>query len=146
MAYTAFFGYQQTFSWNGVPVTGLKSVELSGDAGPGVEQKDVTTSNNTGYTFLPDPWGAKGSKKVTLKVTCQDSHASYADATQTKFAFNDKQAVVWCMEPGTANANQWDHTAMELVARTTTITWTEPDAEVVLEFEGTILGTWSSPA
>ncbi len=144
MAQTEFVGLNQTFSWNAVPLEGIRKVTLVEDDGPSVEQLDVTTCTDSAYTFLADPLGAKGNPTVTLTVELQDSYMSFADNKQTKFAFNSKQAVVWCMEPATTKANQYDHAALELTSRTTEIFW-DQYAVCTLVFEGTVVGTWSSP-
>lgn len=145
MAQTEYTGLNQTFSWNSVALDGVRKVTLVETDGPAVEQLDVTTCTDSAYTFMADPLGAKGNPTVTLTVELQDSYASYADNKQTKFAFNSKQAVVWATEPATANANQYDHAALELTSRTTEIFW-EQYAVCTLVFEGTTTGTWSSPA
>lgn len=144
MAQTEFVGLNQTFSWNAVPLEGIRKVTLVEDDGPSVEQLDVTTCTDSAYTFLADPLGAKGNPTVTLTVELQDSYMSFADNKQTKFPFNSKQAVVWCMEPATTKANQYDHAALELTSRTTEIFW-DQYAVCTLVFEGTVVGTWSSP-
>lgn len=145
MAQTEFVGLNQTFSWNAVELEGVRKVTLVEEDGPSVEQLDVTTCTDSAYTYLADPLGSKGSPKVTMTVELQDSYASYADGKQTSFAFNSKQAVIWCMEPDTATANQYDHTALELTSRTTELYW-DQYAVCTLVFEGTVVGTWSSPA
>lgn len=145
MAQTEFVGLNQTFSWNAVALEGVRKVTLVEEDGPSVEQLDVTTCTDSAYTYLADPLGAKGNPKVTMTVELQDSYASYADSKQTDFAFNSKQAVIWAMEPDTATANQYDHTALELTSRTTEIYW-DQYAVCTLVFEGTIVGTWSDPA
>lgn len=144
MAQLEFTGLNQTFSWNGVSLEGVRKVTLVETDGPAVEQLDVTTCTDSAYTYLADPLGAKGNPTVTMTVELQDSYASYADSKQTAFAFNDKQAVVWCMEPATTKANQYDHAALELTSRTTEIFW-DQYAVCTLVFEGTVVGTWSSP-
>ena len=114
------------------------------DDGPSVEQLDVTTCTDSAYTFLADPLGAKGNPTVTMTVELLDAYDSYNLELQTKFPFNSKQAVVWCMEPATTKANQYDHAALELTSRTTEIFW-DQYAVCTLVFEGTVVGTWSSP-
>jgi hypothetical protein len=145
MAQLEFTGLNQTFSWNSVPLEGVRKVTLVEEGGPAVEQLDVTTCTDSAYTFIPDPLGAKGNPTVTMTVELQDSYASYADNKQTDFAFNDKQAVIWMQQPATGTANQYDHTALELTSRTTEIFW-DQYAVCTLVFEGTVVGTWSSPA
>lgn len=145
MAQTEFVGLNQTFSWNAKALSGIRKVTLIEEDGPAIEQLDVTTCTDSAYTYLADPLGAKGNPTVTMTVELLDAYNSYNLELQTKFAFNDKQAVVWCMEPGTATANQYDHTALELTSRTTEIFW-DQYAICTLVFEGTVVGTWSSPA
>lgn len=145
MAQTEYTGLNQTFTWNAVPLDGVRKVTLVEEDAASVEQLDVTTCTDSAYTFLADPLGAKGGVKVTLTVELQDSSASYADSKQTKFAFNDKKAATWCTQPGTTLSNQYDHAALELTSRTTEISWTDY-ATCTLVFEGTALGAWSDPA
>lgn len=145
MAQREFTGLQQTITWNAKALLGVRKVTLLENDGTTSEQLDVTTCTDATYTYMADPLGAKGAPAVTLTVELQDSTASYADALQTKFAFNEKKGATWCMEPGTAHANQYDHDALELISRTTEITWTEPYATCTLVFQGTTLGTWTSP-
>jgi hypothetical protein len=145
MAHTSYTGLNQTFSWNGVSLDGLRKVTLVEDDGASVEQLDTTNCTDSAYDFMADPLGAKGFPKVTMTVELQDSHASYADSKQTKFAFNSKQAVIWATQPATTLTNQYDHTALELTSRTTEIMW-DGYATCTLVFEGTALGTWSDPA
>lgn len=145
MSAIEYTGLNQTFSWNGVPLEGIRKVTLVEDDGASVEQLDVTTCTDSTYTYLADPLGAKGFPKVTMTVELQDSYASYADSKQTAFAFNSKQAVVWATQPATTLTNQYDHAALELTSRTTEIYW-DGYATCTLVFEGTALGTWSDPA
>lgn len=146
MAHTNYVGYGQTLTWNSVALIGLTGTDLSETGVPPIEQIDTTDCSDTTYTTMADPYGGKGDPKVTLTATLQDSTASFADTKQTTLAFNSKQAAIWATQPGTSTANQYDHAALELTARTTEITWTEPYAVCTLVFEGTAVGVWSGPA
>lgn len=145
MAQLEFTGLNQTFSWNGKELSGIRKVSLVETDGPAIEQLDVTTCTDSAYTFLADPLGAKGNPTVTMTVELLDAYDSYNLELQTKFPFNDKQAVIWAQQPATGMANQYDHAALELTSRTTEIYW-DQYATCTLVFEGTAVGTWSSPA
>lgn len=145
MSQTEYTGLNQTFSWNGKSLSGIRKVTLIETDGPAVEQLDVTTCTDSAYTYLADPLGAKGNPTVTMTVELLDAYDSYNLELQTKFAFNDKQAVIWMTQPATTESNQYDHAALELTSRTTEIYWAQY-AVCTLVFEGTVVGTWSSPA
>jgi hypothetical protein len=145
MAHTSYTGLNQTFTWNSIPLAGLRKVTVVEEDGSSVEQLDTTNCTDSAYDFMADPLGAKGGPKVTVTVELQDSTASVADSTHTKFAFNSKQAATWATKPATTLTNQYDHAALELTSRTTEIMW-DAYATCTLVFEGTVLGTWSDPA
>lgn len=145
MAQLEFVGLNQTFSWNGAELSGVRKVTLVETDGPNIEQLEVTSCTDSAYTFMADPLGAKGNPTVSMTVELLDAYDSYNLNLQTKFAFNDKQAVIWAQQPATTTANQYDHAALELTSRTTEIFW-DQYAVCTLVFEGTVVGTWSSPA
>ena len=145
MAQTEFTGKAMTFTWNSVACTGVQRVEINEQNGPAPETLDVTASGDTVYTFLTDPLGPKGSDKVTVTVSGQDSTASTTDNTMKDFAFNSAQAATFDMATATGTANTWTHSALELVSRTTEIPF-DAYATYTLVFEANSLGTWDSPA
>lgn len=110
-----------------------------------VEQLDVTVDSDTKYTFLPDPLGPKSPPKATVTITLQDSVNAFADGKQTALAFNDSGTLVVDMAKGTATANTYTHTTMELIERVTRIPAVGL-AECTLTFEANSLGAWTSPA
>ncbi len=144
MAQTEFTGRAMSFTWNSVPLTGVQRVEINEQNGPTPDALDVTASGDTVYTYLTDPLGPKGSDKVTVTVTGQDSTASIADSTMKKFAFNDPKAATFDFAVGTTNAQTWTHTGLELTRRVTEIPL-DGYATYTLTFEANTLGTWDSP-
>ena len=145
MSQTEFTGKAMSFTWNSKTLGGVTKVDINEQNAPVAEPLDVTASGDTAYTELADPLGAKGTDKCKVTITLQDSTASYADALQTKFAFNSAQAATFDMAVGTANANTWTHSGLELTERTTEIPF-DGFATCTLVFEANSLGTWDSPA
>ncbi len=145
MAQTEFTGKLMSFTYATKKLTGLLKVSVPEDDAPPAEPIDVTTDTDSAYTTIPDPLGAKGSKKCKVTVTVQDSTASYADLTNTKFAFNTPATGIFDMAVGVATANTWTHTALELTERTTEIPW-DAYATCVLVFEANSVGAWTGPA
>jgi hypothetical protein len=123
---------------------GILSVNLTQTGGPAVESLDVTVYNDGAYTYIPHPLGAKGSPKVKLTVVVQASTNAYADSKATKIPFNVNAATVWCMQPGTANTNEFTD-SMQLTERTTEIPFAAL-ATTTLVFEANGTGAWDSPA
>jgi len=145
MAQTEYTGADMMFTWNSKKLTGLQKVNLNEEGGPAPEPLPATVEGDTTYQTIPDPLGAKGKPKAKITVTLQDSTASYADATQTKFAFNSAQTGVFDSANGVANANTWTHTTLELTERTTEIFW-NAYAICTLVFEANAVGAWTGPA
>lgn len=145
MAQTEYTGKLMSLTWNSVAFEGLTKVDLVEDDGPDAEQLDVTVYGDSLYTFLTDPLGSKGDDKTTLTATCWASTASYADNKATKHAFNSAQTGVFDTAVGTANANTYTHTSLQMTARRTEIPF-DAFATVTMTFEANALGTWDSPA
>jgi hypothetical protein len=145
MAQTEFTGKNMTFTWNAVPFVGLTKVEINEEDGPDAEQLDTTVYADTSYVLIADPLGSKGDDKTTVTVTCWASTASYADLENTKHAFNSAQTGVLDMAAGTANANTYTHTSLELTSRVTEIPF-DGYATCTMTFEANALGAWTAPA
>lgn len=145
MAQTEFTGKNAVVSFGGVTFEGLLDGKLNEQGKGATEQIDATTNGDASYTTIPDPLGPKGAPKSTVTLTLQDSVNAFADNKQTKIGFNAPATLLLDMAAGTAYANTWTHTAMELVERVTKIPLDGP-AECTLTFEANTLGTWSSPA
>lgn len=64
---------------------------------------------------------------------------------QTTITLNDSGTLVVDMAKGTATANTYTHTAIELVSRVTEIPL-DALATCTLTFEANSLGVWSGPA
>lgn len=125
---------------------GLLNVSINDTGKTATEQLDVTVCSDATYVTMADPLGPKGAATARVVVTLQDSVNAYADGLQTAIAFNDSGTLVVDMAKGTATANTYTHTAMELVERVTTIRL-DALAECVLTFESaSAVGAWTSPA
>lgn len=124
---------------------GLLNGTISETGKGSVEQFDVTVYGDSAYTFLSDPLGPKGAPKCTVTITLQDSVNSKDDGKQTTIALNDTGTLLVDMAKGTANAQTWTHTDIELVRRETIIPF-DAIATCVLTFEANELGAWDSPA
>jgi hypothetical protein len=149
MAQTEFTGRTAEVSFDpgagAVVFGGLLNGKLNETGKGATEQIDVTTIEDSAYTNLADPLGPKGAPKATVTVVLQDSVNAYADTKQTALAFNDSGTLLIDFAKGTATANHWTHTSMQLVKRVTTIKL-DGIAECELTFEAPSLGTWSGPA
>lgn len=142
---TEYLGADSKITYGSEVLVGVLNVTLSEVGGPAAEGIDVTVNDDSSYTTIVDPFGAKGNPKSTVTVTMHDSTASVADVSNHAFAFNTAAALKIETAENTATANQWDHAAMELVSRTTEIPFNEP-ATCTLVFEGNGAGTWTGPA
>jgi hypothetical protein len=149
MAQTEFTGRIAEVSFD--PGTGAIVFEglLNGaidEQGKGAtEQLDATVASDSAYTTIPDPLGPKGAPSATVTITLQDSVNSYADSKQASVPLNDGGTLIVDMAKGTANANTYTHTDIQLTQRVTTIRL-DGLAECVLTFEAPSLGTWTGPA
>ena len=124
---------------------GLLNVSINDTGKTATEQLDVTVCSDATYVTMADPLGPKGAPTARVVVTLQDSVNAF-DGKQTSIAFNDSGTLVVDMAKGTATANTYTHTAMELVERVTTIRL-DALAECVLTFESaSAVGAWDSPA
>lgn len=145
MTTTPFTGKAMTFTQGAVTIEGLTGVDINKTDGPDAEQLDTTRYGDTTYTNITDPLGSKGDDKTTVTVTTWASTASYGDTKGSKLAFNTPATGVFDAASGTANANTYTNTALELTARTTTIPFAA-FATQTLTLEANDLGTWSAPA
>lgn len=147
MAQTEFVGNTYTVTHGVIALEGILDVKLVQTGGAEPEGLDVTRFGHTAYTYIADPLGSKGAPSCTVTVTCQDSTQSIDDSKATAVALNTAATLTIAWQPGTANANEWVHTAMELTKRVTEIPFKGNSvATVVLTFEGNGAGTWDSPA
>ncbi len=144
MAQTEFTGKNATVSYDGKTFEGLLNGTVKQDGKGPTEQLPATVNGDAGYTTIPDPLGPKGAPKASVKITLQDSLNAYADDKQSKVAFNTPATLIVDMAAGTANANTYTHTAMELTQRVTKIV-NKGLAECELTFEANVLGAWTSP-
>lgn len=125
---------------------GLLNVAITDTGKTATEQLDVTVCSDATYVTMADPLGPKGAPTARVVVTLQDSVNAFADGLQTAIAFNDTGILLVDMAKGTATANTYTHTSMELVERVTTIRL-DALAECVLTFESaSAVGAWTSPA
>ncbi len=124
---------------------GLLNGQITETGKGATEQLDVTVDSDSVYTYLADPLGPKGAPKARVVVTLQDSTQSVDDAKQTTITLNDSGTLIVDMAKGTANAQTYTHSTMELVERVTTIPL-DAIATCVLTFEANELGVWSGPA
>ncbi len=149
MAQVEFTGRSATVSFDPgtgpVTLEGLLSGTINQQGKGATEQLDATVWGDTAYTYMADPLGPKGAPKARVTVTLQDSVHAFADGKQTALALNDSGTLVVDMAAGTANANTYTHTDIELVERVTTIPLTAL-ATCQLTFEANELGAWTSPA
>lgn len=150
MAQTEFTGRIAEVSFDpgagAITFEGLLNVAITDTGKTATEQLDVTVCSDSTYTTLADPLGPKGAPSARVVVTLQDSVNAFADSKQTSIALNDSGTLVVDMAKGTATANTYTHTAMELVERVTTIRL-DALAECVLTFESaSAVGAWTSPA
>jgi hypothetical protein len=127
----------------GTALDGITKVEINDEGAPAAEQLDSTASADATYTTIPQPLGGKGAPKATVKITLQDSAVSYTDNKATKLAPNVKAALTFAAS-ATSNDDKYDHATMELIDRTTTITWAAPIATIVLTYAANTNGTWGS--
>lgn|SRR5574343_806512 len=125
---------------------GLLNVAITDTGKSATEQLDVTVCSDSTYVTMADPLGPKGAPTARVVVTLQDSVNAFADGKQTSISFNDSGTLLVDMAKGTATANTYTHTSMELVERVTTIRL-DALAECVLTFESaSAVGAWTSPA
>lgn len=149
MAQVEFTGRLAEVSFD--PGTGAITFEglLNGtidESGKGAtEQLDVTVDSDSAYTYLSDPLGPKGAPKARVVITLQDSTQSVDDAKQTTIALNDSGTLIVDMAKGTATANTYTHTDIELVERVTVIPL-DALSTCTLTFEANELGAWTGPA
>ena len=123
---------------------GLLNVAITDTGKTATEQLDVTVCADATYTTMADPLGPKGAPTARVVVTLQDSVNAFADGLQTAIAFNDTGTLLVDMAKGTATANTYTHTSMELVERVTTIRL-DALAECVLTFESaSAVGAWTA--
>lgn len=127
----------------GTVLAGILSVNIDDAPGPAVAQLDTTSATDSTYTSIPQPLGSAGRAKATLTVKLQDSTVGYADNAAVKLAFNTPAAAAFAAGV-TTNDDKWDHATLELVDRTTTITWGSPVATIDLTFGADGYGTWGS--
>ena len=149
MAQTEFTGRlaEVTFDPGAGAITfeGLLNGTITETGKGAVEQLDVTVHTDSAYTFLADPLGPKGAPKATIVITLQDSTQTVDDSKQTTISLNDSGTLVVDMAKGTATANTYTHSAIELVSRVTEIPL-DALATCTLTFEANSLGVWSGPA
>ena len=145
MAQTEFTGRlaEVTFDPGAGAITfeGLLNGTITETGKGAVEQLDVTVIENSAYTYLADPLGPKGAPKATIVVTLQDDTTQLANP----IVLNDSGELVVDMAKGTATANTYTHSAIELVSRVTEIPL-DALATCTLTFEANSLGVWSGPA
>lgn len=147
MGQTEYVGNTYTVVHGTYTLEGVLDVKISVKGAPDTEQKDITRSGHTAYTFIADPLGPKGLAVSTLTVICQASTASFADNKAAKIPLNTPASTVVTSEPGTANTNEWTHATLELTKRVTAIPFKGKNlATVTLTFEANGAGTWDSPA
>jgi len=128
----------------GTVLSGITKVEISDEGKPAVEQLDTTASADSTYTSIPQPLGGKGAPKATVKVTLQASTVGYADTKASKLALNATPAALAFAASATSDDDKYDNATMELIDRTTTISWAAPIAVQVLTFQSIVNGTWGS--
>lgn len=145
MAHTPFTGKNMTFTFDSVKLEGLTKVDLTESDGPDAEQMNTTAAPATSYTFMDDPLGAKGADTAQVVTSHFASSASFGDGKGAAVALNDPATAVFDMALGTANANTYTHTGLELTGRVTEISW-EEYATQELTFEANALGAWTAPA
>ena len=150
MAQVEFTGRIAEVSFNpgagAIVFDGLLNVAITDTGKTATEQLDVTVCADTTYKTLPDPLGPKGAPTARVVVTLQDSYNAFGDTKQTAIALNDSGTMLVDMAKGTATANTYTHTTMELVERVTTIRL-DALAECVLTFESaSAVGAWTGPA
>jgi hypothetical protein len=147
VAQTEFVGTTYTVVHGTYTLEAILDVKITVKGGPDAEQKDVTASGDSVYTYLADPLGPKGSATSTLVVTCQASTASYGDSKNSKIPLNTAASTVVAWQPATANANEWTHATLQLTKRVHKIPFKGTNlATVELTFEANGAGTWDSPA
>lgn len=129
----------------GTTLDGITKVSIKDDSAPSPAQLDTTAATDAAYTSIPDPLGGKGSAKATVTVTMQASTVSYADNKAAKLAANTPGTLVFAAGIVT-NDDTYTNTTMELLDRTTTITWDSPVATVELIFGSNANGAWGSVA
>lgn len=128
-----------------ITLAGLLNGTISETGKGATEQLDVTVDSDSAYTFLADPLGPKGAPKARIVVTLQDSTQGVDDGNAPTIPLNDSGTLIVDMAKGTATANTYTHTDIELVERVTTIP-RDALATCVLTFEANELGAWSGPA
>lgn len=147
MAQNEFFGTTYAVTHGAYTLEGILDVQVDQKGGPEPEQVDITRSGHTKYTYIPHPLGSAGQAVVTLTVICQASTASYADSKAAAIPGNTAAATKVEWKPATANANEFNHTTLELIQRTTKIKYAGKElATVTFVFEGNGAGAWTSPA
>lgn len=127
----------------GTALEGILSVNIDDAPGPAIAQLPATAATDSTYVTIAQPLGSAGRAKATMTVKLQDSTVSYADSKAALLAFNTPGVVAFAAGV-VANDDKWDHTTLELLDRTTTITWEKPIATIDLTFGADGNGTWGS--
>ena len=144
MTHTPFTGKNMTFTFDSVKLEKVKKVDLTETGGPDAEQMETTAAPDTERQFIADPLGSKGRPTASIAVSTWASLHSYGDGKGSAIALNDPATAVFDQALGTANANTYTHSALELTARTTEGAWDE-FATQDLTFEANGLGAWTAP-
>lgn len=143
MAFQVYTGKGMTFSWDAHSLTGIQSVAIDDAGKPNIEQLDKTTATSAAYEYLADPYGSKGTPNATIVVTCFDSTVGVStDSQGHHFELGTKTGVV-AFASGGAGDDKYDHLAMYLTKRVTTIPF-DGLATVELTFGANTNGTWGT--
>lgn len=142
MAWTNYQSKDQTFTFDGIALTGIQDTSYSGQGRPRTEKKDMTKAGDAAYVQVADELGAKGTAKTTFVVRTQ---LSKLDVTESGILTKDVGAsgvVTFYPDGNVLGSDKWTGT-LYLQERTTTII-IDALTEQVLTFEANVTGTWSA--